>query len=91
MSDDLVNRLRRTAPGGIDWCTLGFQFQMKRLLNEAADEIERLRTRLEMGWGYDTKGNRVPMADCYDGIYCRDETIKLLEDHIKDLKKPDGA
>lgn len=48
--------------------------------NEAADEIERLRERLEMTYGYDGDGNKVPLlAGGPDGIECRDETIRLQE------------
>jgi chromosome segregation ATPase len=45
-----------------------------RMTMDAHAEIERLETRLEM---YDTDGTRVPEG--YDGIACRDETIKRLE------------
>ncbi len=51
-----------------------------------AAEIGRLRERLEMGWGTDGNGNRVPIPDEYDGIYCRDETIRLQDEQIDRLR-----
>lgn len=51
-----------------------------RTCGEAADEIMRLRERLEIGYAFNVAGERVACEDDhYDGIACRDETIKLLE------------
>ena len=65
---DLVERLRDPKKEGACWCC-----------QEAADEIERLEDRLEV---YDSTGKvRLP-EDC-DGIACRDETIKMLDEQRK--------
>ena len=50
-------------------------------LAEVVRELHRLEDRLEI---YCTKGNNVEL---YDGIECRDTTIRLLEDKIKNLVK----
>ena len=47
------------------------QALMDRGKEEAAAEIERLKTRLEVSPDHD-----------YDGIYCRDATIKLQDERI---------
>jgi hypothetical protein len=44
-------------------------------LREAAKELDRLRERLE-----------IDPAHPYDGIYCRDETIRLQDAEIERLK-----
>lgn len=60
---------------------------LRDVLDDAAAEIMRLRERLEIGFAYDLDGNRVACdIEPYDGIYCRDATIKLLEDRIAELK-----
>lgn len=46
-------------------------------LTAQAEEIERLRARLEI---------TDEIAERYDGIACRDETIRLLEQKIAALK-----
>lgn len=53
--------------------------------------IEKLEERLEITHAYDYKGNRVEIPpedrDEYpDGIDCRDETIRLLQDENNRLK-----
>lgn len=67
------------------------------------DEIERLRSRLEVDHTWRLKDGsleRVPakLPEHLDGISCRDETIKLLEDNIEklrseiaELRKPNAA
>lgn len=55
---------------------------LAKLLRDAADEITSLRARLEITHITNANGERVPMPDemkHYDGIECRDETIRLLE------------
>lgn len=47
-----------------------------RLVLEAADEIDRLRARLE----WDARHPDI------DGISCRDETIKLLDERVAELR-----
>ena len=51
-------------------------------------EIDRLKERLEIGFGFDLDGNRVKIeGDHPDGIDCRNETIKLLESQIERLQQ----
>jgi len=65
-----------------------------RLCNEAADTLEqrnrelaRLRERLEMYYT-DDKGNRIECdSESMDGIACRDETIKLLDKNVSELRE----
>lgn len=59
MSDTLLMRLRGQRYDG---------HSDMEAMQLAADEIERLRTRLELSPDHD-----------YDGIDCRDETIRQLE------------
>ena len=47
---------------------------------DAEAEIERLKARLEVSPDHE-----------YDGIYCRDATIKLLEERIAELREPVNA
>lgn len=79
---DLVKRLRQRASGlvsPVDWNGID-------MASEAADEIMRLRERLEIGYAF-VDGVRVPCEnDAYDGIACRDETIKLQDERIAKLK-----
>lgn len=44
-------------------------------IKRQAAEIERLKTRLEVSPDHE-----------YDGIYCRDATIKMLEERIEELQ-----
>lgn len=76
---DIVWNLRNDVPCNGD---IGCSYE---LCNQAADEIERLRTRLE-----------VDPSHPYDGIYARDETIRGLEKQIESLRQktqywPDNA
>ena len=51
-------------------------------------ENARLRDRLEMDFGYDLCGNRVPLPDgAPDGIDCRDATIRGLETRYERLSR----
>jgi hypothetical protein len=52
----------------------------------ALDVVAGLLTRLEAGYAFDGDGNVVATNTTYDGIYCRDATIKLLED-LRDEEK----
>jgi hypothetical protein len=60
-------------------CTAAESFipAMSAALTAQADEIERLRARLEI---------TDEITERYDGIACRDETIRLLEQKIAALK-----
>lgn len=76
---DIVWNLRNDVPCNGD---IGCSYE---LCNQAADEIERLRTRLE-----------IDPSHPYDGIYARDETIRGLEKQIESLRQktqywPDNA
>ena len=51
--------------------------ELRAALTAQADEIERLRARLEI---------TDEITERYDGIACRDETIRLLEQKIAALK-----
>lgn len=54
---------------------------------EAADEIEKLRSRLEIDFIYDGEGNKVKAPNgTPDGIECRNETIKLQDEAIEKLR-----
>lgn len=62
-----------------------------KLQTEAADEIDRLRERLECNHVFqliDGKMTRVEsdLAEEYDGIACRDETIRLQDRTVADLR-----
>jgi len=67
-------------------------YAARRLMERAGEvgnlraENARLRERLEMGWATDANGNRVPIQDGYDGIYARDETIRLQDEQIDRLR-----
>lgn len=77
----LVTELRDGAamPGAWDWADT---------MLEAAAEIMRLRERLEIGYAFDAEGNRIASehVEHYDGIVCRDETIKGLDEQLKECR-----
>lgn len=58
------------------------------LLDEAALEIERLHERLEDNYYFDAQGNRISCepGSIPDGIECRDQLIRHLEQEIQQLK-----
>lgn len=101
MSDDIVERLRATGCDAEPF-TAEHRHCKCRLANEAANEIERLRERvakledrLEITHVWNGKGARVAVPPekrdtIPDGIDCRDETIRLLENRIQRLTS-DGA
>jgi hypothetical protein len=60
-----------------------------RKYREAADEIERLRNRLEL-YGTTGSGERVLLDESCDGIACRDETIAML-DALRRTDQPAAA
>lgn len=70
----LVERLRRTRPRNAH-----YKDDSRELINpdgaEAATRIEALEARLE-----------IDPSQPYDGIYTRDETIRLLDTRIEELK-----
>lgn len=75
---ELVRRLRECEDD--DDCSL---------CGPAADEIMRLRERLEIGYAFDSKGERIACeeTEAYDGIVCRDATIKLQDEMLAELRK----
>jgi hypothetical protein len=95
MTTDIVMRLRQhqdawkvrgDLPVPSSWHSL------PDALGEAADEIERLRSRLEMtdAWQMiDGKMRRVPveLGSIPDGIDCRNETIRQQDELIANLRR----
>ena len=73
MADDIVERLRAIGEEEMYQAPA----TTKRMIEEAADEIERLRKRLEIP---------EPPFEAYDGIACRDETIKALDARVARLQ-----
>lgn len=62
----------------------------KRLLANGPylEIITDLCQRLEIGYAFDVNGKPIECEnDAYDGIVCRDATIKLLEERIDELKQ----
>ena len=57
-------------------------------LAELEKEIAALHERLEDNRAYDVDGKRIEVkpGSIPDGIYCRDETIKLQDEYIKELE-----
>lgn len=50
--------------------------------------IAELEERLEMGFGFDSDGNRVVIPkDSLDGICCRDATIAGQDERIRELRQ----
>lgn len=93
MSEDLVVRLRKRAEIRRQIPTRrsvqeGQPDRLADLLDEAAAEILRLRERLEIGYVFDSNGNRVEIdPDTHpDGIECRDTTIRMLDKLIDQLR-----
>lgn len=78
----------RPVPG---WAYMALHKRATAAQAEAARlsaENDRLRERLEIKWAYDGAGNRIPFPegmDRLDGIECRDETIKGLEERCARL------
>lgn len=62
--------------------------RLANLLDEAANEIAQLRERLEIGYAFDSDGNRVEIdPDSHpDGIECRDTTIEMQDQLIDRLQ-----
>jgi hypothetical protein len=58
-------------------------------LDAALAEVELLNTRLERNYAFDKDGNRIQVkpGDVPDGIDCRDETIRGLQQCIKELEE----
>ena len=56
------------------------------LATAAAAEIMRLRERLEIGYAFDGDGKRIASDHEIDGIYCRDSTLKLLDERLREIK-----
>lgn len=79
---DIVEKLRalatsdheRGCPMRSCSCECGYEGDTEKALNLAAAEIERLRARLEIP---------EPPFEAYDGIDCRDETIRGLEAKVR--------
>lgn len=66
------------------------------LMENAADEITCLRARLEMNVAYqmiDGVMTKIAVEPGFmpDGIECRDETIKLQDNYIKDLRSQNAT
>lgn len=49
-------------------------------------EVTRLKERLEEGYGFDQDGTRVEDPCIPDGIACRDETIRGLDERVTELQ-----
>ena len=55
---------------------------------DALEELARLRSRLEIDFVTDGNGKRVPLPEgAPDGIACRDETIRLLEEKLAESER----
>lgn len=72
-----------------------FVADMLATIDSKDAEIKRLRDRLEIGyvWKDDGNGNWIKVEDddgfteTYDGIACRDETIKILDQNVSTLRE----
>jgi hypothetical protein len=59
----------------------------ERLLSAEA-ALKEAHERLELTYAYDGAGNEVPFPEgALDGIACRDETIRLLEQSLKEAQR----
>lgn len=56
-------------------------------ISELKAENARLRARLEMGIGVGADGKPVAIPDEYDGIFARDETIRLQDAELTRLRR----
>lgn len=66
-----------------------FARQLERENASLRAEVTRLKNRLEINYVYDSDENKVPFPDDmhpYDGIECRDTTIKGQDRVIADLR-----
>ena len=59
----------------------------KDAISELKAENARLRARLEMGIGVGADGKPVAIPDEYDGIFARDETIRLQDAELTRLRR----
>ena len=66
--------------------------RLEEQLAQAKEQLSAYRERLEIGFVYDLDGNRIErpgeaLGNVPDGIYCRDETIRLVEEHVTELRQ----
>lgn len=57
------------------------------IANNLAQENQKLRERLEITHYYNSQGEKIPVPEgeeITDGISCRDETIRMLEEEVND-------
>ena len=80
---------RRFAPAGITraGAARGFNQPAMDAISELKAENARLRARLEMGIGVGADGKPVAIPDEYDGIFARDETIRLQDAELTRLRR----
>jgi len=65
--------------------------ELRRQLAAVTQDNAMLRERLEIGFAYDRDGKRVSLPEekagqAFDGIFCRDETIRLQDEAVAQLK-----